>query len=406
MRIRLYPINQNLTNSDTLLGTDSGGLTKNFQLGTLAQFITSGINVSGATVVTSGGSFSLSATLNAGDGLSATSTQLSANPTIGLTTVGPAGSGTKISFDSFGRVVSASSLQEPDIPSLQPSKIQTTSANRFVTDTQIAIWNTNTSGISADLQSQINNISSTTITVGLDVQYTTNGNINLSGFGVQSNGSWNINLTSADRILVKDQTISKFNGVYTPSEADWVRVTDFNNIDNIIKNTYFLVTSGSEYNTGWLFISEPPYTIDDTPLNFSKVFDNNQTVTNITQSLIGESINDTIFLISGATSAISKPEISDAAVKSLSPIFSGIRAKTISIIGPTSGTYSATIVLYGANSSNVGWEYPDDCIIASIDNNNNSSNGVFINKFIVWGAQLIIDTGTIPYPGIIAKVEV
>lgn len=146
MRIRLYPINQNLTNSDTLLGTDSGGLTKNFQLGTLAQFITSGINVSGTTVVTSGsGDFSLSATLTVGNGLSATSTQLSANPTIGLTTVGSVGLGTKISFDSFGRVISATTLQESDIPSLQPSKIQTTSANRFVTDSQIAIWNANTS---------------------------------------------------------------------------------------------------------------------------------------------------------------------------------------------------------------------------------------------------------------------
>lgn len=42
MKIRNYPINPTLTNQDMFLGTDSNGLTKNFLLGSIGEFATSG----------------------------------------------------------------------------------------------------------------------------------------------------------------------------------------------------------------------------------------------------------------------------------------------------------------------------------------------------------------------------
>lgn len=42
MKIRNYPINPNLTNQDMLLGTDSNGLTKNFLMSSISEFVTSG----------------------------------------------------------------------------------------------------------------------------------------------------------------------------------------------------------------------------------------------------------------------------------------------------------------------------------------------------------------------------
>jgi hypothetical protein len=41
MKIRNYPINPNLSNQDMLLGTDSNGLTKNFIMSSVGEFLTS-----------------------------------------------------------------------------------------------------------------------------------------------------------------------------------------------------------------------------------------------------------------------------------------------------------------------------------------------------------------------------
>lgn len=50
--------------------------------------------------------------------------------------------------------------------------------------------------------------------------------------------------------------------------------------------------------------------------------------------------------------------------------------------------------------------YPDNCIISTISNVIPSATGTFKNNFVVWGASLNVDSGTIQSPGISATVEV
>lgn len=316
MRIRLYPINQNLTNSDTLLGTDSGGLTKNFQLGTLAQFFTSGLSVSGTTVVTSGAdSIGLSATLNVENGISASSNQLSANPTIGLTSVVVSGVGSKITFDSFGRVVSAGSLQESDIPNISASKVITNSTNRFVTDSQISDWSSPLT--SADIPS----LPTTKI------------------------------IENSNSRFVSDIQMAYWN--------------------SLSAGVVVSATSASQ-------------------LEFDAM-------------LLAESQKNKFVLVS-ASSPITSALPSDLSrSKQLSLLYSGRREKRFAINGPTSGTYSATVTFYGTDIDRSDWVYPDNCVIASIDNNTNSVEAFFENNLIVWSASLDI-SGT-PNGVITAEVE-
>lgn len=316
MRIRLYPINQNLTNSDMLLGTDSGGLTKNFKLETLTQFITSGISISGTTIVTSGGdNVSLSATINVENGISATSTQLSANPTIGLMSIGTSGHGTKLSYDVYGRVISSSVLDEIDIPILQPTKIQTTSANRFVSDSQISEW-------------------SSPITSS--------------------------DIPALPTSLIVENTNSRF--VSDSQMTYW---------NSLSAGVLVSATSASQ-------------------MEFSAM-------------LSDEIQKNNFVLVSASTTITSALPSDETRTKQLSLLYSGRREKRYIVTGPTSGTYTATVIFYGTDINKSDWVYPDNCVVATIDNTTNTIEAFFENNFINWSASLEI-SGT-PNGYITAVVE-
>ncbi len=60
---------------------------------------------------------------------------------VGLSAITTSGVHTKIVKDIYGRVISGTDITSADIPQLPPTKITTNSTNRFVTDGQITNWN-------------------------------------------------------------------------------------------------------------------------------------------------------------------------------------------------------------------------------------------------------------------------
>lgn len=94
-----------------------------------------------------------------------------------------------------------------------------------------------------------------------------------------------------------------------------------------------------------------------------------------------------------------------SSASSFNYVFSGYRIKKYYIEGPSSGTYQATVVFYGANKNDMFWNI-DNCISATISNEFYSTSAFYTNKLYKWSCELIINSGTIPTPGISAYVEV
>jgi hypothetical protein len=98
--------------------------------------------------------------------------------------------------------------------------------------------------------------------------YTTTGNITLSGLAVQAGGDWNATLTAGNRILVKDQTAGADNGIYLAAAGAWTRSLDANTYDELV-SAYLFVTSGVTLaGSAWVDTNLPGGTLGVTPITF------------------------------------------------------------------------------------------------------------------------------------------
>jgi len=109
---------------------------------------------------------------------------------------------------------------------------------------------------------------------GLDVKascvYSTTANITLSGLAVQANGDWTSTLTAGDRILVKNQTLSQFNGIYVAASGTWARSADMNTWAEVPSAFTFIESGTTLADTGWVCTSNQGGTIDVTAINWSQ----------------------------------------------------------------------------------------------------------------------------------------
>ena len=109
---------------------------------------------------------------------------------------------------------------------------------------------------------------------GLDVKascvYSTTANITLSGLAVQAGGDWVATLTAGDRILVKDQTLSQFNGIYVASASTWARSADMNVWAEVPSAFTFIETGTTLADTGWVCTANQGGTIDVTAMPWSQ----------------------------------------------------------------------------------------------------------------------------------------
>lgn len=104
--------------------------------------------------------------------------------------------------------------------------------------------------------------------------YTTTGNITLSGLAVQANGDWTSALTADNRILVKNQTSGAENGIYLASATGWTRSLDANTWDELV-SAYLFVISGTVWSgSSWVDTNQTGGTLGTTPVTFVQ-FSNN-----------------------------------------------------------------------------------------------------------------------------------
>jgi hypothetical protein len=109
---------------------------------------------------------------------------------------------------------------------------------------------------------------------GLDVKascvYSTTANITLSGLAVQAGGDWVATLTAGDRILVKNQGSSQFNGIYVAASGAWPRSADMNTWAEVPSAFTFIESGTTLADTGWVCTSNQGGTIDVTPITWSQ----------------------------------------------------------------------------------------------------------------------------------------
>jgi hypothetical protein len=109
---------------------------------------------------------------------------------------------------------------------------------------------------------------------GLDVKascvYSTTANITLSGLAVQAGGDWVATLTAGDRILVKNQTLSQFNGIYVAASGTWARSADMSVWAEVPSAFTFIESGTTLADTGWVCTSNQGGTIDVTPITWSQ----------------------------------------------------------------------------------------------------------------------------------------
>jgi hypothetical protein len=104
--------------------------------------------------------------------------------------------------------------------------------------------------------------------------FTTTGNITLSGLAVQANGDWTATLTAGNRILVKNQTASADNGIYLASATAWTRSLDANTWDELVAAYLFIISGTVWSGSSWVDTNQTGGTLGTTPVTFVQ-FSNN-----------------------------------------------------------------------------------------------------------------------------------
>ena len=98
--------------------------------------------------------------------------------------------------------------------------------------------------------------------------YTTTGNITLSGLGVQAGGDWNVTLTAGNRILVKDQTTGANNGIYVAAAGAWTRSTDADTYNELLSAYLFILDGVTLAGSAWVNTNLPGGTLGVTAITF------------------------------------------------------------------------------------------------------------------------------------------
>jgi hypothetical protein len=180
---------------------------------------------------------------------------------------------------------------------------------------------------------------------GLDVKascvYSTPADITLSGLAVQAGGDWTSTLTAGDRILVKNQASSQFNGIYVASSTAWARSADMNTWAEVPSAFTFIESGTTLADTGWVSTANQGGTINVTPMPWSQF------------SGAGSYLAGTGLTLTGNTFSITNTAVTAAAYGSSSQVatFTVNAQGQLTLAASTSISIAATQVTSGTIDS-------------------------------------------------------
>jgi hypothetical protein len=187
---------------------------------------------------------------------------------------------------------------------------------------------------------------------GLDVKascvYSTTNNITLSNLGTQAGGDWASSLTAGDRILVKNQSSSQFNGIYVASATGWSRSSDMNTWAEVPSAFTFIESGTTLADTGWVCTANQGGTIDVTAMPWSQFSGAGTYLAGDGLQLIGNTFsvkaNGTTLDVSASGVKISDTYAGQTSITTLGTIATGIwNATTIAVNKGGTGLTSYTV---------------------------------------------------------------
>lgn len=123
------------------------------------------------------------------------------------------------------------------------------------------------SGVTSSVQSQLDAIST-----GAD--WKASVRVASAGSNLTLSGAQTIDGISAiagDRVLVKDQTLGKDNGIYVVASGAWARSSDADTSPKVTASLAVFVSEGStQADSAWILTTDDPITLGTTPLVFTK----------------------------------------------------------------------------------------------------------------------------------------
>lgn len=167
---------------------------------------------------------------------------------------------------------------------------------------------------------------------GLNVKascvYSTTGNITLSGLGTQAGGDWASTLTAGDRVLVKNQSSSQFNGIYVAASGSWTRSSDMNTWSEVPSAFTFIQEGTTLADTGWVCTANRGGTIDVTAMPWSQFSGAGSYVAGNGLSLTGNTFavvaNGTSLNVSSSGVKISDTYAGQTSITTLGTITTGV----------------------------------------------------------------------------------
>ena len=211
----------------------------------------------------------------------------SANLSFALTlaNVVTAGTGTKITYDAKGRVTASTTLSASDIPTLTHDKISDFDAG--VQTNRLDQMAVPTASLNANNQKIINLATPTADTDAVNKAYVdlaragislkdpvrvaSTANVNIATGGLLTVDG--VTLVAGNRVLLKNQTVTTENGIYSAGSGGWARVTDANSASNIQAGMAVWVNEGTANgDSRWVLTTNDNIVVGTTALTFTKDF--------------------------------------------------------------------------------------------------------------------------------------
>lgn len=289
-----------------------------------------------------------------------------------------AGTYTKTTVDTKGRVTAGTTLADSDIPTLTASKIsdfntqvQTNRLDQLTAPTVPVSLNNQRITNVADPVSSTDAANKAYVDAsqqGLIVKdaarVATTGNITLSGTQTIDG----ISLVAGNRVLVKDQTTKQNNGIYVVAAGTWARSADSNQDSEIQTGLFVFVEEGNtNANSGWVLTTENPIELGIDELIFAKFSGAGQIEAGAGLTKTGNTID--VITASSGRIVVSSNSIDLATVGTAGTY------KSVTVDGYgriTSGTNPTTLAGYGitdaASSTHVHGNITNDGAIGSTAN--------------------------------------